>query len=240
RAVAPGMLEYQLAAVLHYEFERDGMTWAYPTIVGGGENGCILHYTENAAELVDGDLVLIDAGAEYRGYAGDITRTFPVNGRFSAAQRELYDVVLAANRAGIDAAVVGVPANAPHEAALRVLVTGLIELGLLQGPVDEVIEAQGYRPFYMHGTSHWLGMDVHDVGDYCVEGEWRMLEPGMVLTIEPGLYVAPESDADERFHGIGIRVEDDVCVTSDGPQVLTSAVPKDADAIEVLMREARA
>lgn len=239
QAVTPGMMEYQLAAVLHYEFERDGMTWAYPSIVGGGENGCILHYNENEAPLADGDLVLIDAGAEYRGYAGDITRTFPVNGHFSAAQRELYDIVLAANRAGIDAAVAGAPANAPHEAALRVLVTGLIELGLLDGTVDEAIEAQSYRPYFMHGTSHWLGMDVHDVGDYRVDGEWRTLQPGMVLTIEPGLYVPPGSDADERFHGIGIRIEDDVCISADGPQVFTSGVPKEADEIEALMREAR-
>src|SRR5699024_578787 len=240
QAAGPGLMEYQLAAVLHYEFERDGMTWAYPTIVGGGENGCILHYTENEAELVDGDLVLIGAGAEYRGYAGDITRTFPVNGRFSAAQRQLYDIVLAANRAGIDAAVAGAPANAPHEAALRVLVAGLVALGILDGSVDEAIETQRYRPYFMHGTSHWLGMDVHDVGDYRIDGEWRTLQPGIVLTIEPGLYVGPGRVPDGCFHGIGIRVEDDVCVTTDSPQVLTSAVPKDADAIEALMREARA
>src|SRR5699024_4886121 len=156
QAVRPGMMEYQLAAVLHYEFERDGMTWAYPTIVGGGENACILHYTENAAPLADGGLVLIDAGAEYRGYAGDITRTFPVNGRFSGPQRALYEVVLEANRKGIDAARAGARANAMHETVLRVLVTGLVDLGLLKGEVDDLIEQQSYRPFFMHGTGHWL------------------------------------------------------------------------------------
>lgn len=239
QTVTAGMMEYQLAAVLHYEFERSGMGWAYPSIVGGGDNGCILHYTENEAPLADGDLVLIDAGAEYRGYAADITRTFPVNGRYSGPQRELYDVVLAANRAGIDAAMAGAPANAPHEAALRVLVTGMVDLGLLQGSVDEAIEQESYRGYFMHGTSHWLGMDVHDVGRYRIDGEWRALEPGMTLTVEPGLYVPHGSDADARFHGTGIRIEDDVCITDGAPEVLTRDVPKEAEAIEALMREGR-
>ncbi len=237
---APGMMEYQLAAILHYEFERDGMTWAYPSIVGGGENACVLHYIENSAPLADGDLVLIDAGAEYRGYASDITRTFPANGRFSEPQRALYDVVLAANRAAIEACVAGAPCNAPHEAALRALVAGLIELGLLEGSIDEAIEQETYRAWFMHGTSHWLGMDVHDVGDYKIDGQWRALGPGMTLTVEPGLYVAAGSDADARFQGIGIRVEDNILVTEGAPEVLTDAVPKDPDAIEALMREARA
>src|SRR5699024_3906195 len=176
QAVRPGMMEYQLAAVLHYEFERDGMTWAYPSIVGGGDNACILHYTENEAQLADGDLVLIDAGAEYRGYAGDITRTFPVNGRFSGPQRALYDIVLEANRAGIDAAIAGAQTNAPHEAVKRVLAQGLVDLGLLTGSVDDILEQESYRRYFMHGTNHWLGMDVHDVGDYRIDGAWRPLE----------------------------------------------------------------
>lgn len=241
QAVRPGMMEYQLAARVHYEFERDGMTWAYPSIVGGGENACILHYTENAMPLADGDLVLVDAGAEYRGYAGDITRTFPVNGKFSGPQRELYELVLDANLKGIDAARAGARADAMHQTVLRILSAGLIDLGLLKGSVDDVIEQETYRQFFMHGTGHWLGMDVHDVGDYRIEGEWRPLEPGMTLTVEPGLYVPPGADVDERFHGIGIRVEDDVCVTADGaPEIFTSDVPKAIDDIEALMQEARA
>ncbi|GAB3670393.1 Xaa-Pro aminopeptidase [Salinisphaera aquimarina] len=236
QAATPGMYEYQLAAVLHYEFERDGMSWAYPSIVGAGANGCVLHYIENSAQIADGDLVLIDAGAEYRGYAGDITRTFPVNGTFSDAQRRLYAVVLAANKAAIAAARPGVPANAPHQAALRVLVEGMIELGLLAGDADDVIETERYRAFFMHGTSHWLGMDVHDVGDYKSDEEWRLLEPGMVLTVEPGLYVRAGSEtAPSAYWNLGIRVEDDVVITDDGCEVLTADVPKDIDAIEALM-----
>jgi len=236
RAVQPGCHEYQLAAVLHYEFELDGMHWAYPSIVGSGENACVLHYIENSAPIADGDLVLIDAGAEYRGYAGDITRTFPANGRFSAAQRALYDVVLAANKAGIAAARPGEPANAPHRAALQALVEGMIALGLLTGSVEDAIDDETYREYFMHGTSHWLGMDVHDVGDYKRDGEWRLLEPGMALTIEPGLYVRSENEnAPRRFRGTGIRIEDDIVITETGCKVLTTGVPKEADAIEALM-----
>lgn len=236
QAARPGMYEYQLAAVLHYEFEVDGMSWAYPTIVGAGENACVLHYIENRSVMNDGDLVLIDAGAEYRGYAGDITRTFPVNGRFSDAQRELYDVVLAANRAAIEAARPGQPFNAVHEAALRVLVTGMLDLGLLGGDVDEVVETERYRAFFMHGTSHWLGMDVHDVGDYKNVDGWRALETGMTLTVEPGLYVpANSATAPSRFWNTGVRIEDDIVITDSGCEVLTSDVPKDADQIETLM-----
>lgn len=237
RAARTGLYEYQLAATLHYEFEMDGMTWAYPSIVGSGENACVLHYIENSAPMNDGDLVLIDAGAEYRGYAGDITRTFPVNGRFSAAQRELYEVVLAANRAAIGAARPGVPVNSVHQAALEVLVDGMLALGLVEGTRERVIESESYRAFFMHGTSHWLGMDVHDVGDYKIEGDWRRLEPGMALTVEPGLYVRPCSNAPARFVNTGIRVEDDIVITHDGCEVLTGDVPKDADAIEALMAQ---
>lgn len=235
-AAAPGVWEYQLAAALHHEFELDGMTWAYPSIVGAGANACVLHYIENRDRIEDGDLVLIDAGAEYRGYAGDITRTFPANGRFSDAQRALYDIVLAANEAGIAACRPGAPANAPHQAALAVLVDGMIDLGLVEGSRDAVIESESYRDYFMHGTSHWLGMDVHDVGRYKVEGEWRALEPGMVLTIEPGLYVRPGFEAaPAAYWGLGIRVEDDVVITADGCDVLTGDVPKTPAAIEALM-----
>lgn len=241
RAVVPGAYEYQLAAVIHYAFEIEGMTWAYPTIVGAGRNACVLHYIENASPIADGDLVLIDAGAEYRGYAGDITRTFPANGRFSDAQRQLYEIVLAANEAGIAAARPGEPANAPHQAALRVLVDGLITLGLCQGSIDEVIEDESYREYFMHGTSHWLGMDVHDVGDYKTDDQWCVLEPGMALTVEPGLYVRSDSDnAPSAYWGIGIRIEDDVVITAQGCDVLTGDVPKTVEAIEALMADAAA
>lgn len=238
RSVRPGMHEYQLAALLHYEFEADGMHWAYPSIVGAGENACVLHYIENSAPIADGDLVLIDAGAEYCGYAGDITRTFPANGHFDSGQRALYDVVLAANEAAIAAARPGVPANAPHQAALRTLVEGMVALGLLEGSAEDAIDNESYRAYFMHGTSHWLGMDVHDVGDYKIDGEWRVLEPGMALTIEPGLYVrADDHNAPRRFRGIGIRIEDDIVITQAGCEVLTADVPKQADAIEALMAE---
>ena len=236
----PGITEYQLAATLHHVYGWAGMHWAYPTIVGAGENGCILHYVENAAEIVDGDLVLIDSGAENAGYAGDITRTFPANGRFSTAQRQLYDVVLAANEAGIAACQAGAPANAPHLAARDVLIEGMLSLGLLEGTLESVVESEAYRAFFMHGTSHFLGMDVHDVGAYKQDGEWRTLASGMVLTVEPGLYIAPDAEqAPAAYRGLGIRVEDDVVITENGPEVLTSDVPKTPEAIEALMAEAR-
>lgn len=237
QAAAPGVYEYQLEATLHHCYGLYGMHWAYPTIVGAGDNGCILHYVENASRLADGDLVLIDSGAEYRGYAGDITRTFPANGRFSARQREIYDVVLAANEAAIAACQPGVPANTPHETALGVLVDGLIDLQLLNGPREQAIRDEAYREFFMHGTSHWLGMDVHDVGYYKKNGEWRDLEPGMTLTIEPGLYVRPYTEhAPADYWGIGVRVEDDVIITDNGHEVMTADVPKQPDEIEALMQ----
>lgn len=231
----PGQYEYQLAAEIQHEFDRNGMTWAYGSIVGSGENACILHYIENTAQMRDGDLVLIDAGAEYHGYCGDITRTFPVSGRFSAAQKAVYQVVLNAQLAAIDKARVGQRWNDPHDAAVQVLTAGLVELGLLQGDVDALIEKEAYRRFYMHNTGHWLGMDVHDVGAYKLQGEWRELKTGMVMTVEPGLYIAAADDIDERFHNIGIRIEDDVLVTDGEPEVLTSAVPKTVVEIESLM-----
>ncbi|MAR89723.1 MAG: Xaa-Pro aminopeptidase [Pseudomonadota bacterium] len=237
----PGLMEYQLEAEILHEFGRRGGRFpAYSTIVGGGANGCILHYIANNDELKDGDLVLIDAGVEYGFYAADITRTFPVNGRFSPPQRSLYELVLKAQLAAIRQVKPGNHWNQPHEAAVKTLTQGLVKLGLLTGKVPELIESEAYRRFFMHRTGHWLGMDVHDVGDYKVGDAWRELEPGMVLTVEPGLYVAPDDDSvDEQWRGIGIRIEDDVLVTEKGHRVLTRNVPKKADEIETLMDSAR-
>jgi len=233
----PGLHEYHLEAEILHEFMQHGAREpAYPSIVGGGENGCILHYTENDARLRSGDLVLIDAGAESDGYAGDITRTFPVKGRFTKAQRAVYEVVLNAQKAAIDAVRPGNCWNDPHEAAVRALTEGLIALGLLEGELETLIDNGDYRRFYMHRTGHWLGMDVHDVGDYKVDGAWRRLEPGMVLTVEPGLYLpAGEQGVPKAMAGIGIRIEDDVLVTETGCEILTADVPKEIDAIEALM-----
>lgn len=237
----PGMPEHRLEAELLHEFVANGAREpAYPSIVGGGANACILHYTENADPLRDGDLVLIDAGAEYEGYAADITRTFPVNGRFSEPQRELYALVLAAQQAAIAKVAPGNRWNEPHDAAVRVLTRGLVRLGLLKGDVRELIHSGAYRHFYMHRTGHWLGMDVHDVGDYRIGDRWRQFEPGMVLTVEPGLYVGGGSRRiAKRWWNIGIRIEDDVLVTRSGNQVLTADVPKEIDEIEALMASAR-
>ena len=236
QACRPGMHEYEVEAELLHEFRRAGMEPAYPGIVGGGENGCILHYTATNSELLDGDLLLIDAGAEYDCYASDVTRTFPVNGRFSDAQSALYEVVLAAQLAAIKKVVPGNHWNDPHTAAVRVLTRGLIKLGILKGKPAELIRQEAYRRFYMHRTGHWLGMDVHDVGDYKVGGEWRVLEPGMVLTVEPGLYIpAGSRSVARKWWNTGIRIEDDVLVTKDGHEVLSAAAPKTVDEIESLM-----
>lgn len=233
----PGLFEYQIEAEFHAVFRDHGGEHAYPPIVGGGRNGCILHYIDNRAELRDGDLLLIDAGCELNCYASDITRTFPVNGRFSGEQRAVYEIVLAAQQAAIEATRVGHHWNRPHEQAVRLLVQGLVDLGLLEGDVDGLIEQEAYRPFYMHRTGHWLGLDVHDVGDYKVDGHWRELEPGMVVTVEPGLYIADTiPEVDPRWHNIGVRIEDDVVVGRDGPEVLSLDVPKAIDDIEALMR----
>lgn len=234
---APGRYEYQVQAELECEFKLGGSEWpAYPSIVAGGANACILHYTENNCELRDGDLLLIDAGAEFDCYAADITRTFPVNGRFSGEQRAVYEVVLAAQAAAMEAVAPERPMIDYHDAAVRVLTEGMIELGLIQGELNELIETRAYNRFYMHRTGHWLGMDVHDVGDYKVEDQWRLLEPGMVLTVEPGLYIAAAGDVPERWHDIGIRIEDDVLVTRTGHDNLTRKAPKSIDDIEHLMR----
>jgi len=237
KRAAEGVMEYQLEAELIHEFMSNGARGtAYPSIVGAGANGCVLHYIENSAPLRAGDLVLIDAGCEYQCYASDITRTFPVNGRFSDAQKALYEVVLAAQEAAIAEVKPGNHWNQPHEAAVKVLTQGLVDLGLIKGPLEEAIAEERYRPFYMHRTGHWLGMDVHDVGDYRVEGVWRLQEPGMVMTVEPGLYIAPDNtDVDEQWRGIGIRIEDDVVVTREGNRILTDDVPKTIAAIEELM-----
>jgi Xaa-Pro aminopeptidase len=237
RACRPGMTEYQLEAELLHEFVAHGArSPAYPSIVGGGANACILHYTDNEDVLKDGDLVLIDAGAEYRGYAADITRTFPVNGRFSDAQRDVYEWVLEAQQAAIAKVRPGNHWNDPHNAAVRVLTRGLIDLGLLKGELRALIKSGAYRRFFMHRTGHWLGMDVHDVGDYKIGDSWRLLEPGMVLTVEPGLYIpAGSKGVARRWWNIGIRIEDDVMVTRGGNEVLTHAVPKSVAEVEALM-----
>lgn len=233
----PGMHEYQLQADFEHACASKGATrQAYPAIVGGGNNACVLHYIENNAELRNGDLVLIDAGCELDCYASDITRTFPVNGRFSDPQRKLYQLVLDAQHAAIEAVRPGNSWQAPHQAAVKVLTRGLVKLGLLKGQPARLLKKEAFIKYYMHKTGHWLGMDVHDVGDYKIDGEWRMLEPGMVLTVEPGLYI-PEGmrGVAKKWQGIGIRIEDDVLVTKDGHEVLTSDVPKEIDEIEALM-----
>ncbi len=245
RVCRAGMLEYQLDAELLHEFQmRGARVPAYPSIVGGGANACVLHYIDNDQVLKDGDLVLIDAGAEFNCYASDITRTFPVNGRFSDAQRALYDCVLQAQLAVIAMIKPGVIWDDLHQCALRHLIGGLLQLGLLQGDVETCLKDQSYKRFYMHNTGHWLGLDVHDVGAYKLpnaqgELQWRALQPGMVLTVEPGLYIAPEEDVDAQYRGIGIRIEDDVLVTQSGCQVLTAAAPKTIADIEALMASTR-
>ncbi len=237
RATRPGSWEWAVAAEIHHEFERNGMECGYGSIVGGGDNACILHYKENESQLRDGDLLLIDAGGEYRGYTADITRTFPVNGRYSGAQKEVYEVVLAAQLAAIAELTAGNASSRPHEVATKALTEGMVALGLLKGDVATLIEEGKHRQFYMHGTGHWLGLDVHDVGRYKLEGEARPFQPGMVMTVEPGLYIAPGTEGvDPRFHGIGIRIEDDVLVTGGAPEVLTFGVPKAVADVEALMR----
>ena len=239
--VRPGMMEYALEAELNYVFGKNGCVPSYNSIVGGGENACILHYVENDKELKDGDLVLIDAACEYQFYASDITRTFPVNGKFSPEQKALYNVVLDAQIAAINAVQIGNSYKEPHNVAVRILVQGLLDLGIMQGDLEEIIQTESFRQFYMHGTGHWLGMDVHDVGTYKANGEWRAYEEGMVVTVEPGLYIAPDDETvDAKWRGIGIRIEDDVVATKNGPLVLTAKVVKTVEDIEALMAKARA
>ena len=238
RATRPGRMEYEIEAELLHEFRRNGaQAPAYTPIVAGGANACVLHYVGNNAALKDGDLLLIDAACEVDGYAADITRTFPVNGKFGSAQKDVYEMVLAAQAAAIGAARPGMRWNEPHDAALRVLAQGMLDLGLCQGSLDTVLESESYKRFYMHRTGHWLGMDVHDVGAYKLEGNWRVLQPGMTLTIEPGCYIRPADDVPQALWNIGIRLEDDVAITVDGCEVLTKVVPKTVTAIEELMQQ---
>jgi Xaa-Pro aminopeptidase len=236
QSVKPEMMEYALEAELNYIFGKNGCVPAYNSIVGGGENACILHYVENNKPLKDGDLVLIDAACEYEFYASDITRTFPVNGKFSPEQKALYNIVLDAQLAAIDATRIGNHYKYPHEVAVKILTQGLVDLGLLSGNVDELVESEAFRQFFMHGTGHWLGMDVHDVGAYKHGEDWRAYEAGMVVTVEPGLYIAPDDETvDAKWRGIGIRIEDDIVVTENGPLVLTKNVVKTVEEIEQLM-----
>lgn len=238
KACRPGLMEYEIVAELLHEFRLHNADVSYQPIVGGGENACILHYRENDQMLKDGDLLLVDAGCELQCYASDITRTYPVNGRFTPEQRAVYEVVLEANLAAIEKVKPGNHWNDPHSAAVRVVTQGLVRLGLLKGRVATLEKEGAYRKFFMHRTGHWLGMDVHDVGDYKIGEEWRVLEPGMAMTIEPGIYIAPSMRGVPRnFRGIGIRIEDDVVVTRTGCEVLTSKAPKDPDAIEALMAQ---
>ncbi|WP_137174571.1 Xaa-Pro aminopeptidase [Massilia sp. HP4] len=248
RATRPGLFEYEIEAELLHEFRRSGAQFpACPSIVASGANACVLHYSANNRRIVDGDLVLIDAGCELDGYAADITRTYPANGRFSDAQRTLYELVLRAQAAALAAIVPGRPYSAIHDAAVRVLTEGMLDLGLLDagkvGTLDDAIASRAYAQFYMHGTGHWLGMDVHDVGAYrdvsLPDKPSRALQPGMALTVEPGIYVRPGEGVPERFWDIGIRIEDDVLVTDAGCRILTGDAPKDVAEIEALMRETR-
>jgi Xaa-Pro aminopeptidase len=236
RATRPGRNEHEIEAELLYEFRLRGSQYpAYTPIVAGGANACILHYRENSARLSDGDLLLVDAGCELDGYASDVTRTFPVNGRFNGPQKDVYELVLAAQGAAIAEVRVGNRWDEPHNAAVKTLARGFVDLGLCRGSVEHVIETEDYRRFYMHRTGHWLGLDVHDAGEYKSEGQWRRLEPGMTLTVEPGCYVRPGDNVPERFWNIGVRIEDDVAVTAAGCEVLTAAAPKTVRDIEALV-----
>lgn len=239
RLAHAGAYEYEIEAAIEYTFRRRGSRGAaYTTIVGGGANATILHYVTNDQKLRDGELVLVDAGCEVKGYASDVTRTYPVGGRFTGPGRALYEVVLASQAAALELCRPGSTLPQIHDASVRTLVEGLVELGLLSGDVEELIAKESYRPFYMHRTSHWLGLDVHDVGSYKVDGEARPLEPGMVFTVEPGLYVSREhEDGDARFRGIGVRIEDDVVVTAKGHENLTAAIPKAPDELEALVAD---
>ncbi len=238
QACKPGLYEYQIEAEIVYHFIQNGLrAVAYPSIVAAGKNACVLHYTENKDKLKNGDLLLIDAGAECDHYAADITRTFPVSGRFSEPQKQLYQLVLDAQLAAIDCIKPGAPWHLAHDASVAVLTKGLVALGLLKGRVAKLIKDEKYKQFYMHRIGHWLGMDVHDVGDYKLDKEWRLLEAGMVLTVEPGLYIPPDcATVDEKWCGIGIRIEDDVLVTGQGHEILTAAVPKTIADIEAIMQ----
>ena len=234
----PGLYEYEVEAEFRHEFRRNGAWTSYNPIVAAGGNACTLHYVDNSAVLQDGDLLLIDAGCELDYYASDVTRTFPVNGRFTPEQRAVYEIVLEAQLAAIEKTVKGNHWNDPHDAAVRVITKGLKKLGLLDGTLPKLIKDGAYRPFYMHRTGHWIGMDVHDVGDYKVGDEWRVLETGMVTTVEPGIYIPNKRNIPKKLRNIGIRIEDDVAVTSKGPDILSKGLVKDPDEVEALMQGA--
>ena len=240
RAVRAGMMEYEIEAEIQHDYLRQGSRFpAYSSIVAGGANACVLHYVENNARLNDGDLLLIDAGCEIEGYASDITRTFPVNGKFSAAQKTVYDITLAAHQAALAHAKPGAKWNEMHDAATRVLTQGMLDLGLLKGSLDGALESESYKQFYMHRTGHWLGRDVHDVGEYKMGGEWRSLEAGMCFTVEPGFYIRPAENVPKEFEHIGIRIEDDILLTTSGYENLTAACPRSTAEIEAIMASAR-
>ena len=240
RATAPGKFEYQIEAELLHEFRASGsQAPAYTSIVAGGANACILHYVDNNRALKDGEMLLIDAGCELDGYASDITRSFPVNGRFSGPQADVYDLVLDVQTAAIAAVRAGARFNDPHEAALKILVRGMLDLKLLHGTVDGIIESEAYKRFYMHRTSHWLGLDVHDTGEYKQGEQWQSLQPGMMLTIEPGCYIRAADDIPAAFHDIGVRIEDDALVTASGCEIISHEAPKTIAAIEAVMRDGR-
>lgn len=236
RAVRPGMYEYEIEAEFANEFRRNNAWMSYSPIVGAGANTCTLHYVENGDQLVNGDLLLIDAGCELDYYASDVTRTIPVSGKFSPEQRAVYEIVYEAQLAAIEKTCKGNHWNEPHDAAVKVITQGLKDLGLLKGALKSLIRDGEYRDYFMHRTGHWLGIDVHDVGDYKVGEEWRFLESGMVTTVEPGIYIPAGSKAAKRWQNIGIRIEDDVAVTSSGPDVLSKGLAKDPDEIELLMQ----
>ncbi len=235
RFARPGRMEYEVMAEVLHEFRSHNADLSYMPIVGGGANSCIMHYRDNAQRLCDGDLLLLDAGCEHDYYASDITRTFPVNGRFSPAQRAVYEIVLEAQTAAIDKVRPGNHWNQPHEAAVRVITQGLIKLGLIKGSLPRLVKEKAYQPFFNHRTGHWLGIDVHDVGDYKVGGEWRVLESGMALTVEPGIYIRSSPRVPSEFWNIGIRIEDDVLVTNGAPEVLTGDLEKTPEAVERLV-----
>ena len=234
RFARPGRMEYEVMAEVVHEFRSHNAELSYTPIVAGGANACIMHYRDNDQRLRDGDLLLLDAGCEHDYYASDITRTFPVGGRFTPAQRAVYEVVLEAQVAAIDKVRAGNHWNQPHEAAVRAITQGLVRLGLLKGPLTRLLKENACQPFFNHRTGHWLGIDVHDVGDYKVGGEWRVLEPGMALTVEPGIYIRPSSGLPKEFWNIGVRIEDDVLVTKSAPEVLTGALEKTPEAVEQL------
>ena len=237
KVAKPGIFEYQLQAEIEHEFIHSGASApAYTSIVGGGANGCILHYVENRKKINNGDLVLIDAGCEFENYAADITRTFPINGKFSPEQAAIYDIVLDAQLQAIAALKPGAPYSGANDATVRVITQGLRDLGILQGDVSELIEQESYKEFYMHSSGHWLGMDVHDVGDYKIDNQWRVYEPGMVVTVEPCIYISPDNKlVAEKWRGLAVRIEDDIAITKTGYEDLTSTVPKTRHDIESLM-----